>query len=187
MTMLPPVSSGLSPRFSSGCKPLLSLPGGTRLGYICYRGRIRTPAESGASGVGVEFPAPSTSESFRRSAECRSPESRSLADGRAHSAPVCGCRACPLGASNDSRRLPVVPTVGDSRHGRFCLSTPGGIARSNRRCYAISVERKRNTAGTARAIDVLLEGLNPAQRSAATYGIEAEQGPPPLLIAAGAG
>ena len=49
------------------------------------------------------------------------------------------------------------------------------------------MERKQNTGGTARAIDVLLEGLNPAQRSAATYGIEAEQGPPPLLIAAGAG
>ena len=30
-------------------------------------------------------------------------------------------------------------------------------------------------------------GLNPAQRSAATYGIDAEEGPPPLLIAAGAG
>jgi len=49
------------------------------------------------------------------------------------------------------------------------------------------VERKRNAAGTARAIDALLEGLNPAQRSAATYGIDAEEGPPPLLIAAGAG
>jgi hypothetical protein len=82
---------------------------------------------------------------------------------------------------------PAVPTVGESRHGRFCLSRPGEIARSNLRCYAISVERKQNTAATARAIGVLLEGLNPAQRSAATYGIEAEQGPPPLLIAAGAG
>ena len=49
------------------------------------------------------------------------------------------------------------------------------------------MERKQNTAGTARAIDALLEGLNPAQRSAAIYGIEAEQGSPPLLIAAGAG
>ena len=38
------------------------------------------------------------------------------------------------------------------------------------------------------AIDALLEGLNPAQRSAATFGIGAEEGPvPPLLIAAGAG
>src|SRR6202040_2071496 len=82
---------------------------------------------------------------------------------------------------------PAVPTVGDSRHGRFCLSRPGGIARSNPRCYAISVERKQNIAATARAIDVLLEGLNRAQRSAAMYGIEAEQGSPPLLIAAGAG
>ena len=92
------------------------------------------------------------------------------------------------GASNNSRRQPAVPTVGDSRHGRFCLSRPGGIARSNRRCYRISVEQKRNTAGTAPAIDALLEGLNPAQRSAATYGIGAEEGPvPPLLIAAGAG
>src|SRR6266403_1081877 len=52
---------------------------------------------------------------------------------------------------------------------------------------SIYVERKRNAAGTARAIDALLEGLNPAQRSAATYGIDAEEGPPPLLIAAGAG
>ncbi len=49
------------------------------------------------------------------------------------------------------------------------------------------MERKQNTAGTAPAIDALLEGLNPAQRSAATYGIDAEEGPPPLLIAAGAG
>src|SRR5260370_42248269 len=81
----------------------------------------------------------------------------------------------------------LVPTVGDTGQGRFSLSRPGGIAPSNRRCYAISVERKRNTAGTARAIDALLEGLNPAQRSAATYGIDAEEGPPPLLIAAGGG
>jgi superfamily I DNA/RNA helicase len=36
-------------------------------------------------------------------------------------------------------------------------------------------------------MDALLDGLNPAQRSAATYGIEAEEGTPPLLIAAGAG
>src|SRR6516162_3814487 len=77
--------------------------------------------------------------------------------------------------------------VGDSEHGRFCLSRPGGIARSNPRCYAISVEQKRNAADTARAIDALLDGLNPAQRSAAAYGIDAEEGPPPLLIAAGAG
>jgi len=77
--------------------------------------------------------------------------------------------------------------VGDSEHGRFCLSRPGGIARSNPRCYAISVEQKRNTAAATRAIDALLEGLNPAQRSAAAYGIDAEEGPPPLLIAAGAG
>src|SRR5712691_443793 len=63
-----------------------------------------------------------------------------------------------------------------------------GIARSNRRCYRICVERKRNAADTAPAIDALLEGLNPAQRSAATYGIGVEGGPvPPLLIAAGAG
>ena len=81
-----------------------------------------------------------------------------------------------------------LPTVGDSGHGRFCPSRPGGIARSDQRCYPISVEQKRNTAGTAPAIDALLEGLNPAQRSAATYGIGAEGGPvPPLLIAAGAG
>jgi hypothetical protein len=42
------------------------------------------------------------------------------------------------------------------------------------------------------ALETALEGLNPAQRSAATYGaatygIDAEEGPPPLLIAAGAG
>ena len=50
------------------------------------------------------------------------------------------------------------------------------------------MERKRNGAGTARAIDALFEGLNPAQRSAATFGIGAEEGPvPPLLITAGAG
>ena len=48
------------------------------------------------------------------------------------------------------------------------------------------MEQKWNTAGPAPAIDALLEGLNPAQRSAATYGIDAEEGPP-LLIAAGAG
>ena len=49
------------------------------------------------------------------------------------------------------------------------------------------MEQKRNTAGTSRVLDALLDGLNPAQRSAATYGIDAEEGPPPLLIAAGAG
>src|SRR5260370_42714625 len=53
---------------------------------------------------------------------------------------------------------------------------------------SFSVELKRNAAGPAPAIDALLEGLNPAQRSAATFGIGAEEGPvPPLLIAAGAG
>src|SRR5712691_3400034 len=50
------------------------------------------------------------------------------------------------------------------------------------------MERKRNAAATAPAIDALLEGLNPAQRCAATYGIVAAGGPAgPLLIAAGAG
>jgi len=49
------------------------------------------------------------------------------------------------------------------------------------------VEQNRNAAGTARAINALLDALNPAQRSAATYGIETEEGTPPLLIAAGAG
>jgi DNA helicase II / ATP-dependent DNA helicase PcrA len=50
------------------------------------------------------------------------------------------------------------------------------------------VEQKRNTTGTAPAIDALLAGLNPAQRRAATYGIGVNGGPvPPLLIAAGAG
>ncbi len=50
------------------------------------------------------------------------------------------------------------------------------------------MERKKNTAGVAPAADAILEGLNPAQRRAAAYGIGAEKGPPPpLLIAAGAG
>ena len=43
------------------------------------------------------------------------------------SASVCGCRACSLGASNDSRRLSAVPTVGDSGNERLGLSRPGGI------------------------------------------------------------
>ena len=136
--------------------------------------------------------------------DCRRVTSASLATGRYSRPRICRCigastHGAPghrarygscggsLRASTDSRRRPAVPTVGDSRHGRFCLSRPGGIARTNPRCYAISVERKQNIAATARAIDVLLEGLNPAQRSAATYGIDAEQEPPPLLIAAGAG
>src|ERR1700676_4604507 len=62
-------------------------------------------------------------------------------------------------------------TVGDGGHGRFCLSTPVGIAPAKGRFYRISVERKRNSAGTTPASDALLEGLNPAQRRAATYGI----------------
>jgi len=79
-------------------------------------------------------------------------------------------------------------TVGGGRYLRFCLSIPARIAPANRRCYRIPVEQKRNTTGTAPAIDTLLEGLNPAQRRAATYGIGVEGGPvPPLLIAAGAG
>jgi DNA helicase-2/ATP-dependent DNA helicase PcrA len=50
------------------------------------------------------------------------------------------------------------------------------------------MERKRNTGSTASAVDAILEGLNPAQRCAVTYGIGAEKGTtPPLLIAAGAG
>ena len=50
------------------------------------------------------------------------------------------------------------------------------------------MEQKQNFAGTAPAIDALLEGLNPAQRRAATYGIGAAEGSAPaLLIAAGAG
>ena len=79
-------------------------------------------------------------------------------------------------------------SVADSRHGRFCPSRPGGIARSDLRCYAISMEQKRNISGTAKAMDALLDGLNPAQRSTAAFGSSAEEGPvPPLLIAAGAG
>jgi ATP-dependent DNA helicase UvrD/PcrA len=50
------------------------------------------------------------------------------------------------------------------------------------------VEQKRNTDSIVPVAAALLEELNPAQRSAATYGIGAEGGPvPPLLIAAGAG
>ena len=50
------------------------------------------------------------------------------------------------------------------------------------------MERKQNSAGGAATVDAILEGLNPAQRHAAAYGIDAEKGtPPPLLIAAGAG
>ena len=50
------------------------------------------------------------------------------------------------------------------------------------------MEQKRNTAGTAPASAALLDGLNPAQRRAALYGIGVEGGAvPPLLIAAGAG
>src|SRR6516164_7693846 len=60
-------------------------------------------------------------------------------------------------------------------------------ARSNRQCYAVPVEQKRNAAGSTRVMDALLEGLNAAQRSAASYGIEAGEGLRPLLIAAGAG
>ena len=90
--------------------------------------------------------------------------------------------------STDSRRRPAVPTVDESGHGRFCPSRPCGIARSDQRWYPIFVERKRNAVGSVTAIEALLEGLNPAQRSAATFGIGATQGPvPPLLIAAGAG
>jgi DNA helicase-2/ATP-dependent DNA helicase PcrA len=49
------------------------------------------------------------------------------------------------------------------------------------------VEQKRNVGSAALAINALLEGLNPAQRNAATFGIGAEGPMPPLLIAAGAG
>ena len=64
-----------------------------------------------------------------------------------------------------------------------------GLRRRTARCYRIPVEQKRNAAGTAPVIDALLEGLNPAQRRAATYGIgvEAMARCTPLLIAAGAG
>ena len=50
------------------------------------------------------------------------------------------------------------------------------------------MERKQNADASALAIDALLEGLNPAQRRAATYGIGSADGRVrPLLIAAGAG
>jgi DNA helicase-2/ATP-dependent DNA helicase PcrA len=71
---------------------------------------------------------------------------------------------------------------------RFFLLWPGGIALPDSRCYRLCVEQTRNAAGTALAIDALLDGLNPAQRAAVIHGIGAEEGPvPPLLIAAGAG
>ena len=48
--------------------------------------------------------------------------------------------------------------------------------------------RRRNDAGATPTEDALLGGLNPSQRAAATFGIEARDGlVPPLLIAAGAG
>ena len=50
------------------------------------------------------------------------------------------------------------------------------------------MEQKRNITDAVPAIDALLDGLNPAQRSAVTFGIGADDGPvSPLLIAAGAG
>ncbi len=50
------------------------------------------------------------------------------------------------------------------------------------------MEQKQNSAGISPANEALLEGLNPAQRCAATYGIGVAEGQaPPLLIAAGAG
>jgi DNA helicase-2/ATP-dependent DNA helicase PcrA len=50
------------------------------------------------------------------------------------------------------------------------------------------MEHKQNPASAAPAVDTILEGLNPAQRHAAAYGIGAEKrATPPLLIAAGAG
>jgi hypothetical protein len=50
------------------------------------------------------------------------------------------------------------------------------------------MEQKQNTAAGALAVDMILEGLNPAQRRAVAYGIGAEKGTTsPLLIAAGAG
>jgi amidase len=82
--------------------------------------------------------------------------------------------------------MPAVPTVGDSRHGRFCLSRPGGIALSNSRCYAISVERKRNTSSPlcridssvsdlfGRAIDVIA-GAGAMVDDAARPGIDEEE------------
>ena len=47
----------------------------------------------------------------------------------------------------------------------------------------LALVRVRGPLGLAELTE--LEGLNPTQRSAAMYGIEAEQGSPPLLIAAG--
>ena len=62
------------------------------------------------------------------------------------------------------------------------------MAPPDTRCYPVSVEQKRNAADATPAADALLEGLNPSQRAAATFGIDARDGlVPPLLIAAGAG
>jgi DNA helicase-2/ATP-dependent DNA helicase PcrA len=50
------------------------------------------------------------------------------------------------------------------------------------------MERKQNDGDGAATLEAILEGLNPAQRHAAAYGIDQEKGrPPPLLMLAGAG
>jgi len=50
------------------------------------------------------------------------------------------------------------------------------------------MEQKQNSRGAVPTLDTILEGLNPAQRRAAAYGIGAQKGTPrPLLITAGAG
>jgi DNA helicase-2/ATP-dependent DNA helicase PcrA len=50
------------------------------------------------------------------------------------------------------------------------------------------MEQKQNAKHVATAANAILEGLNPAQQRAVSYGIGAENGiAPPLLIAAGAG
>jgi DNA helicase II / ATP-dependent DNA helicase PcrA len=62
----------------------------------------------------------------------------------------------------------------------FCSDLP--------RMLSIGMEQKRNAARASPAVNTIFDGLNPAQRRAAAYGIGAEKGAtPPLLIAAGAG
>ena len=93
-----------------------------------------------------------------------------------------------LSKSIDSHRQSAVAMSDNSGCGHLGLPRPDGIAPPDPRCYAVSVERRRNDAGATPTEDALLGGLNPSQRAAATFGIEARDGlVPPLLIAAGAG
>ena len=78
---------------------------------------------------------------------------------------------------------------------RFCAKARGafpvdratGIAKLSRQCYRRRGEQKRKTK--LQPIDGRrhLHSLNPEQRSAVEYGIDGDDPPPALLIAAGAG